>query len=107
MKITIEVDLKTVVNCIGAGHIGYWAQTIAWNGAHSAKTGDVRLVIEENYDRTSRVMHRLGQGDFERGIALMAKTYPHHFADLVGGTCDSITGDILIQMTVFGEIKYQ
>jgi hypothetical protein len=36
----------------------------------------------------------------------MRDQYPRHFADLVGEDDDAITGDVWLQLAVFGEVIY-
>lgn len=42
----------------------------------------------------------------EQGLAIMAKEYPRHFADFLGGGDDAETGDVFIQCCVFGELIF-
>ena len=41
-----------------------------------------------------------------RGLDVLASCYPRHFADLVNENGDSITADVLLQCSVFGELIY-
>lgn len=41
-----------------------------------------------------------------RALDLMAKKYPRHFADILCGNDDAITGDVLIQLACFEELIY-
>lgn len=42
-----------------------------------------------------------------RGLHLMANgTYRRHFNDILAENYDVVTGDVLIQLAVFGEVKY-
>jgi hypothetical protein len=36
----------------------------------------------------------------------MKKEYPYHYADLVEGNDDAETGDVWLQLAVFGELIY-
>ena len=40
------------------------------------------------------------------GLRLMAQKYPRKFAEVVDGTGDATTGDVLIQLAAFGELRY-
>ena len=50
--------------------------------------------------------HHLTIADVERGLELMRDQYPRHFADLVGEDDDLVTGDVWLQLAVFGEVIY-
>jgi hypothetical protein len=39
-------------------------------------------------------------------LRFMAERYPRKFAELVDGTGDATTGDVLIQLAAFGELRY-
>jgi len=41
-----------------------------------------------------------------KGLGLMATKYPRHFSNLVADGGDAETGDVLIQLAVFGDIVY-
>ena len=41
-----------------------------------------------------------------KGLRLMKKEYPNHWADLVEENDDLITGDVWLQRAVFGEVIY-
>lgn len=42
----------------------------------------------------------------KKGLTLMAKKEPKHFADFIGGDYDQNTGDIFLQCCLFGEVIY-
>lgn len=44
--------------------------------------------------------------DVRKGLRLMKKLYPHHYADLVTENDDLETGDVWLQLAVFGELIY-
>ena len=50
--------------------------------------------------------HHITLADVEKGLKLMQEQYPHHFADLVEEEDDAITGDVWLQLAVFGEVIY-
>lgn len=49
---------------------------------------------------------RLDLASINRGLALMATLYPKHFSDLLREDADSTTGDVLLQLCLFGELIY-
>ena len=50
--------------------------------------------------------HPLTIDNVRRGLELMRDEYPRHFADLVEEQDDAITGDVWLQLAVFGEVIY-
>lgn len=50
--------------------------------------------------------HHITIKDVEKGLELMRNQYPRHYADLVEEEDDAITGDVWLQLTVFGELIY-
>ncbi len=51
--------------------------------------------------------YRLTRTALRRGLAVMAADYPRHFANLVGEMMsDAETGDVLLQCSVLGEVRY-
>lgn len=71
------------------------------------------LVVYDEYEMDSELndgeeptKHYLTLKDVRKGLRLMKKEYPHHYADLVEENDDTITGDVWLQLAVFGEVIY-
>lgn len=71
------------------------------------------LVVYDEYEMDSELnegeeptKHYLTIKDVRKGLRLMKKEYPHHYADLVEEDDDAITGDVWLQLAVFGELIY-
>lgn len=64
---------------------------------------EAAVIISEIDDDT---IHRLDLAAIQRGLELMAKDFPKHFGDFVAGDSDANTGDTLVQLALFGQIKY-
>lgn len=66
------------------------------------------IVVEREDEGTGTShTHELTARDITRAIGIMAETYPTHYANLMTPTCgDAITGDALIQIACFGNLKY-
>ena len=71
------------------------------------------LVVYDEYEMDSELnegeepaKHYLTLKDVRKGLRLMKKEYPHHYADLVEENDDAITGDVWLQLAVFGELIY-
>ena len=65
---------------------------------------------EEDFDGEGEfpesAKHRITIADVEKGLKLMQEQYPRHYADLVEEEDDAITGDVWLQLAVFGELIY-
>ena len=71
------------------------------------------LVVYDEYEMDSELnegeeptKHYLTLKDVRKGLRLMKKLYPEHYADLVEENDDLITGDVWLQLAVFGELIY-
>ena len=70
--------------------------------------GAVSLEDSEAEDEKGKPKrYRLTRTALRRGLAVMAADYPRHFANLVGEMMsDAETGDVLLQCSVLGEVRY-
>ena len=50
--------------------------------------------------------HHITIKDVEKGLELMRDQYPSHYADLMEEDDDLTTGDVWLQLAVFGELIY-
>ena len=57
-------------------------------------------------DFPASAKHHLTIESVRKGLELMRDQYPHHFADLIEGNDDLITGDVFLQLATFGELIY-
>jgi hypothetical protein len=48
----------------------------------------------------------LNRAAVERGLALMAEKYPKHFAAILSENDDAITGDVFLQLCLFGDVVF-
>jgi hypothetical protein len=62
--------------------------------------GEVEIIT---YEGTRHTLNRKG---IEDGVRFMAEHSPHHFNDMVDEGGDSITADVLLQYSLFGEVIY-
>ena len=112
MKLEVTIPTKAVFDAVlsGAeGGIQYWARVVSlWTPARSGSPDesetDLRLVCDLiEHDSAEPISLR---EQWATGLRLMAERYPRKFAELVDGTGDATTGDVLIQLAAFGELKY-
>ena len=50
--------------------------------------------------------HHITLDNVQKGLELMRDLYPRHWADLVEENDDLITGDVWLQLAVFGDVIY-
>lgn len=74
----------------------HWTQVLPF-------VGDGAVEISTDDDPTP---FRLDRGALERGLKLMAEKHPRHWADVVGDNADAETGDVFLQLCLFGEVVY-
>lgn len=48
----------------------------------------------------------LNHAALERGINIMSKDYPQHFSDFITENDDAATGDVFLQLCLFGELVF-
>ena len=65
---------------------------------------DVECEIGAEFPKTAK--HHLTIEGVKKGLELMRDQYPRHYADLMEENDDLITGDVWLQLAVFGEIIY-
>lgn len=71
------------------------------------------VVVYDNYEMDSELnegetptKHYLTMENVQKGLELMRDEYPRHYADLMEEEDDAITGDVWLQLAVFGELIY-
>jgi hypothetical protein len=70
------------------------------------KTRDIDVTRENNLKSGALKSHIVRRADLERGLAVMAKTFPHIFAQVLQDNTDAPCADIFLQSVLFGEEKY-
>ena len=71
------------------------------------------VVVYDNYEMDSELnegetptKYHLTMDNVQKGLELMRDEYPRHYADLMEEEDDAITGDVWLQLAVFGELVY-
>lgn len=121
MKIEIDIPEANIASAISSavdsGGITYWSSEVCFGGPKGKVSGwaserdeclfrPLQKGLLKIYDNDSHLNIVLKKKDFIKGIKLMAVNYPGQFAALLESSTDRLTGDILIQLACFGEIKY-
>lgn len=93
------------------GGSNYWAKIdvgthrSGWRNYFTAKF----TIIEDSDVKAGAIKgktYRLTLDKLKAGLQVLADKYPHHLKDIIAGTGDAITGDVLVQCALFGEIVY-
>jgi hypothetical protein len=73
------------------------------------KGGGVRVGIKDENgleDPKTKKPVMLNLAKVTKGLQVMAKKYPHHFANFMADNADAETGDVFLQCCLYGEIIY-
>lgn len=109
MDITVKVNDELVANALDSADIGYWARVPQGCGDHKKLLdGKATATVEEFDESTGETTktHTLTGEKVRIGLSIMAEKYPRHFQDVVADNADAETGDVLVQLSLFGEIVY-
>lgn len=121
MNIQIEITERTIESVLySAFHtgIGYWARIVDYTECERMEEAvlapdsfvqiEIRPQLRDGLGRDVVITKPLNRETIAAGLRLMAATYPRHFADMLGGNmnCDATTGDVLVQLAVFGKIVF-
>jgi hypothetical protein len=92
-----KLIIDTLISAVGGG-INYWCSqaTLRSSDRLSARFSE----------RDGGAVFELKKPDWPRIVALMATKTPRHFANMLCGAGDAETGDVLVQLACFGELKY-
>lgn len=130
VTISIDDDKIRGILCTAfeGGMTRQWAKIVRYKYAHGVKEDDFYeggkfapkefwalnqlvpltpgcAVILEDFEDNNKE-YKLDLNAIKRGLLIMAKDEPKHFADLVNGNEDSITGDVFVQCCVLREVRY-
>lgn len=112
INVPVKVQPHTVYDLLIDGDWHYWVETVRWRTGYSA-ADDADILTEAAkgeavwfYVDTQLRPFQLDGTKIQRGLELMARDYPHHWHDVVTQNQDAITGDVFLQLCLFGEVRY-
>ena len=114
-KITIAIrshfDIEDIKNLLDSASRGasYWAGTgLAYESETKKALTEKGVEIQdfEGGDDLNPKIYVLNAQKIKRGLTVMAKKEPSHFADFIKGEGDNDTGDVFLQCCLFGEVIY-
>jgi hypothetical protein len=125
LTVTTEISLTRVADllcCAFEGGVGYWCEIERYRKprkpvAHVSREGHVfphidfplcagGAVVCRDTEDEDRPLMVLDLHAVKRGLALMPKVAPRHWADFIAENDDATTGDVFIQICLLGEIVY-
>lgn len=113
MLLTIEMDNELIADVIHEGclyGINYWGECDASFDyiVKVLSTDGIGFAVNELDEYTNEVIatHVVFWQDVQKGLVLMNTKWFDYINDMYNGNYDCITGDILLQLTLFGEIRY-
>lgn len=92
-----QIIIDTLISAIEGG-IYYWCRS-----AMVSAPDPLRARFQE---ADGGATFEFTAADWPRIVALMATKAPRHFANMIREVGDAVTGDVLVQIACFGEIKY-
>lgn len=115
MKIELDIQDEYIRRAITAGLNGgiqYWCARVEPSATYTLErmtTENVTflLIVERDESGPEEGRHFLDFAGIKRGLAwLVTNNYTRTFASICSGDADSWHGDTLIQVALFGEVKY-
>ena len=95
------------------GGSNYWIERVVVLGMPAEKFssiadvpflgGSLEIVVDEDPGIQAEL---LTKATLERGLKLMPIVVPHHWANFMADTGDAITGDVFLQLCIFGEVVF-
>ncbi len=82
-----------------------WVKTVSMGAGPATMLRDLETIKIYTYAQDEGP-HHLTRGVVHRGLTAMAKAFPAEFGKLYGAMVQKKTCDILLQMCLFGRIKY-
>lgn len=97
MRITIDVPDEVIDDVLCEPHARYWCREASWS-AH--------FHVGACVDGETGAKFPLNRTVLKRALSLMATHHSRSFARLLSASWDGETGDILLQLMAFGEVRY-
>jgi hypothetical protein len=124
VELQVRVPLRRLAYLLHAAYDGcaYWAQIVGYedppdgssivsagsgDAVNYPLTGGAVLISNAPAEAPGEVtIARLDLAAIARGLRLMYDTQPRHYCDFIGGNEDAITGDVFLQLCLYGEVVY-
>ncbi len=120
MQTIIKISDEHIANVICSGiesGIHYWCDEIEVSNIKCDDVDEIMLRYWQPllnngwiklHDREENSWHIIDMGALQKAIQIILDKYPHHIGALIGdfNNQDALTGDVLIQCAIFGDIIY-
>lgn len=110
LSVRVHIKLQDIEYLLDSASRGseYWCE----NAHDLAYESTTKQIVQEG--KTWRMVdaeddgkiHSLNLQTIKKGLTVMAKKEPHHFADFLQEQGDMNTGDVFLQCCLFGEVRY-
>jgi hypothetical protein len=101
-----QEDIENLLYTAGSGS-KYWSVNgLEFESCIKKVMEEKGITIEDSEDDKIK-FYSLNLKKIKKGLTVMAKKYPSHFADIIKGDYDNTTGDIFLQCCIFGKIIYE
>lgn len=110
INVMVSIPEENIINALKEADISYWAKSVEW-----LETKD-QIVNSHIYYKTITVhkdchvnnesIFTLTKYKVVMGLSVMAQKYPHVLASISEGMADGVTGDTLVQLSLFGELIF-
>jgi len=84
----------------------YWCENGLAYESETDKALTITGVLIKDYETEPNKSTSLNLSKIKKGLTVMAKKYPKHFADFLQEDYDETTGDVFLQCCIYGEIIY-
>lgn len=109
VPISIADELIEEALCSGLDGIAYWGYyeddvPEGLRPSEAVMAGHVLIIRDTLDDQSFWALTR--EHVITRGLPLLATLAPQRFAELMAQNADAVVGDLLIQYSLFGELRY-
>jgi len=111
-KITIairsHINIESIKDLLDSASRGakYWTDSECLGYESKIALIFNHRAIEIEDLENNRKLYRLNLAGIKKGLTVMAKKEPRHFADFLKEDYDETTGDVFLQCCLFGEVIY-
>jgi hypothetical protein len=106
-EVSIQVPEQRVIDVVINGlETTQWCGVRNYHYAHIERwfEGGNMLDVYNHYEDDEPL--QLSKQKLQRGLQLMSEKHPRHLVDIIEECDDATTGDVLLQLALFGEIVY-
>ena len=105
-KLTVEIQKNLLCSALEGGS-NYWYMITDYNESGSKYVSDKPFEDGGYLTITDgEITKTLTKVDFKIAGELMLENHIKHFSDAINETDDAVTGDVFLQLAMFGEVIY-